>query len=65
MHLVSRVRPDVPHRRRASSRSSFAPGETIWTESSYKYEPDGSIEMGADAGFAAQEQWIEPTAGSR
>ena len=35
-------------------------GERIWTESSYKYEPAGIVEMGARAGFGVCEQWIEP-----
>ena len=34
--------------------------ERIWTESSYKYEPAGIVEMGERAGFATREQWIEP-----
>ena len=34
--------------------------ERIWTESSYKYEPAGIVEMGDRAGFATREQWIEP-----
>ena len=35
-------------------------GERIWTESSYKYEPAGIIEMGARVGFVSQAQWVEP-----
>lgn len=35
-------------------------GERIWTESSYKYEPEGLVDMGERAGFAVREQWIEP-----
>jgi uncharacterized SAM-dependent methyltransferase len=37
----------------------FADGERIWTESSYKYEPETLIEMGERAGFVQQVQWIE------
>ena len=40
----------------------FSAGETIWTESSYKYQPEGLIEMGRGAGFACRGQWIEPAA---
>src|SRR4029453_1373687 len=40
----------------------FGRGERIWTESSYKYDPDGIVEMGAEAGFAARDQWIDPEA---
>jgi L-histidine N-alpha-methyltransferase len=62
MHLVSRThqRVTIP----ASGVSvAFSCGERIWTESSYKYEPDGIVEMGVDAGFAARDQWIDPEAG--
>lgn len=37
----------------------LAEGETIWTESSYKYTPDGIVQMGERAGFGCPEQWIE------
>ena len=40
----------------------FASGEHIWTESSYKYDPDQLQEMGADAGFMMLRQWIDPDA---
>jgi L-histidine Nalpha-methyltransferase len=40
----------------------FAAGEAIWTESSYKYEPDGLVTMGRAAGFRCSGQWIEPDA---
>ena len=62
MHLVSRIdqRVTIP----ASGVSvAFSCGERIWTESSYKYEPDGIVEMGVDAGFAARDQWIDSQAG--
>lgn len=35
--------------------------EPIWTESSYKYEPEGLVAMGHAAGFACTGQWVEPT----
>jgi len=42
---------------------TFARGERIWTESSYKYEPEQIEDMGLRAGFAMTEQWIERNAG--
>ena len=47
----------------AGTRVAFARGERIWTESSYKYEPDGIVEMGVEAGFATRDQWIDTQAG--
>jgi dimethylhistidine N-methyltransferase len=41
---------------------SFAHGERIWTESSYKYDAEQVEEMGLLAGFAATHQWVEPAA---
>jgi len=38
---------------------SFAAGESIWTESSYKYTADGVIRQLDDAGFATIAQWID------
>ena len=40
----------------------FAEGESIWTESSYKYRPDAVVELAVRAGFACRAQWIEPDA---
>ena len=40
----------------------FAAGETIWTENSHKYRPDGVVAMGQVAGFASRQQWIESDA---
>ena len=40
----------------------FAAGERIWTESSYKYDADQVVAMGARAGFATAAQWIESDA---
>jgi uncharacterized SAM-dependent methyltransferase len=62
MHLVSRVNQRV--RINATGTTvTFKCGERIWTESSYKYEPDGIVEMGAEAGFAARDQWVDREAG--
>ena len=40
----------------------FAEGESIWTESSYKYRADAVVDLAARAGFAYGAQWIEPDA---
>jgi L-histidine N-alpha-methyltransferase len=37
-------------------------GESIWTESSYKYEPQQVLEEGLAAGFSGGEQWIDQDA---
>lgn len=57
MHLVSRrqQRVTIPG---AGVDVSFAPGETLWTESSYKYEPAQLRTMLADAGFSVSAQWM-------
>ena len=46
-----RPRAARPHRRRHRSTSTFEAGETIWTESSYKYRPDDVVQMLERAGF--------------
>ena len=62
MHLVSRANQRV--RISATGTTvSFKCGERIWTESSYKYEPDSIVEMGAEAGFAARDQWVDRETG--
>lgn len=61
MHLVSRVAQRATIAA-AETSVSFLPGEHIWTESSYKYEPDQIERMGMDAGFALCDQWIEEDA---
>ena len=38
---------------------SFKRGEWIWTESSYKYTLDQIVDMGAEAGFATRDQWVD------
>ena len=37
----------------------FSEGESIWTESSYKYEIEGVRELGAAAGLAVTRQWVD------
>ena len=43
----------------ADRQVRFVEGESIWTESSYKYEPDGIAALGATAGFPRCEQWVD------
>jgi dimethylhistidine N-methyltransferase len=61
MHLVSsraqRVR--VPA---AGVTVRFEPGESIWTESSYKYDVRALAALGAAHGFVARAQWVDPHA---
>jgi len=60
MHLESRRDQRV---RVADWTVAFAEGERIWTESSYKYEPEEIDAMGARAGFSVRDQWIDTGAG--
>ena len=57
MHLVAASRQQV--RIPASLDVTFEEGETIWTESSYKYRPDDVVQMLERAGFTRVEQWID------
>jgi dimethylhistidine N-methyltransferase len=61
MHLVSRAEQTVSI---AASGISvrFEKNEHIWTESSYKYEPDQVERMGVETGFALRDQWIDERA---
>ena len=61
MHLVSRMAQQATIAE-ASATVSFQAGEHIWTESSYKYEPEQIARMGETAGFAMRAQWVEPRA---
>jgi L-histidine N-alpha-methyltransferase len=58
MHLVSRRRQRVciPA---AHLEFELAEGESIWTESSYKYRPEDVARMLERAGFRLMEQWID------
>jgi L-histidine N-alpha-methyltransferase len=61
MHLVSTRRQEA----RVTATGpvlELEPGESIWTESSYKYEPREILEAGAAAGFAHADQWIDERA---
>jgi L-histidine Nalpha-methyltransferase len=61
MHLVSLAAQEV---RVAASELSFGldDGETIWTESSYKYAPGGIRQLVELAGFVQRHQWIDERA---
>jgi uncharacterized SAM-dependent methyltransferase len=58
MHLVSleRQRVRVPG---ADLAFTLAPGESIWTESSYKFEPKDIVGRIEAAGFRAVRQWVD------
>jgi len=61
MHLVSTRRQTV-HIAAADLRLELESGESIWTESSYKYEPGEILEAGVAAGFTRGDQWIDEVA---
>jgi L-histidine Nalpha-methyltransferase len=58
MHLVSR-RPQRVHIQRAGIDVVIAKDESIWTESSYKYQPSGVMRLLEQAGFRTVAQWID------
>jgi len=62
MHLVATRRHQVriPD---ASLEMTLDEGETIWTESSYKYRPQAVVRILERAGFTLVEQWIHAEAG--
>ncbi len=57
MHLVAR-RPQRVRIDAIDLEIDLAEGETIWTESSYKYRPDEVVSLVERVGFARVEQWI-------
>ena len=61
MHLVAESAQQV-HIPGASLDVAFEAGETIWTESSYKYRPDDVQRMLERAGFSHVAQWIDEDA---
>jgi L-histidine Nalpha-methyltransferase len=61
MHLVS-LEEQVVRVERSDLRFTLQEGETIWTESSYKYEPAGIRQLARRAGFAQRSQWIDEPA---
>ncbi len=58
MHLRSTQRQTV-HVSAASLRLMLDEDETIWTESSHKYQAEGIPEMAARTGFHCEGQWID------
>jgi dimethylhistidine N-methyltransferase len=58
MHLVSRCEQEVEVRR-AGLRFRLEEGETIWTESSYKFTPEGIDDLVEPSGFVRLHQWID------
>ena len=45
--------------RKAGFRFYLEEGETIWTESSHKYDCQEVIRMGEQAGYRCQGQWVD------
>ena len=62
MHLVA-ARAQQVHIPGASLDVTFEAGETIWTESSYKYRPAQVVEMLERDGFRRLAQWIDEADG--
>ena len=58
MHLRS-VRKQQVRIPDADLTVNFAAGETIWTESSYKYQPREVRQMATRAGFDCHAQWLD------
>lgn len=58
MHLISRSvqHVDVPG---AGIDFTLQAGESIWTESSYKYRPENIAAMVQPAGFVQRQQWVD------
>jgi L-histidine Nalpha-methyltransferase len=61
MHLVCLATHEVEIAA-AELRFRLQEGETIWTESSYKYEPAGIGQLVDPAGFVQRNQWIDEQA---
>jgi uncharacterized SAM-dependent methyltransferase len=61
MHLVG-TRPQHVRVPAAHIEIVMKEGDTIWTESSYKYRRDDLMAMLDRNGFGRPRQWIEPTA---
>ena len=61
MHLVT-ARRQLVHIPAASLEVLFEEGETIWTESSYKYRTADVIALLERAGFQPIEQWVDEEA---
>jgi dimethylhistidine N-methyltransferase len=57
MHLLSRIDQNVEV---AGQTIAFLEGETVHTESSYKYTPDGFRTLAMAAGFVPRAIWCDP-----
>ncbi len=62
MHLVAES-PQHVHIPGASLDVAFEEGETIWTESSYKYRPEDVQRMLERTGFSRVAQWVDEADG--
>ena len=58
MHLRSKVWQRITIRK-AGYRFHLREGETIWTESSHKYNPQEVVQMGERTGYRCDGQWID------
>ncbi|MGD0956132.1 MAG: L-histidine N(alpha)-methyltransferase [Candidatus Acidiferrales bacterium] len=58
MHLRSRIWQRVTIRK-AGFRFYLREGETIWTESSHKYDPEEVVQMGERSGYCCAGQWFD------
>ena len=61
MHLVS-THPQTVRLAATDLEIELDSGESIWTESSYKYEPDEILAAGIAAGFGRGDHWIDEVA---
>lgn len=57
MHLVSRKKQTITM---GGSRFAFEKGETIHTENSYKYTPEGFADLARQAGWLQRALWTDP-----
>jgi dimethylhistidine N-methyltransferase len=58
MHLVSRTAQRV-WIARLQMRVGFRRGESIWTESSYKFRPNDLVHLGDEVELRTRKQWID------
>ena len=58
MHLRSRI-DQTASVREADLVVQFQAGETIWTESSHKFELTEMFEMAEQSGFGVRQQWVD------
>jgi len=61
MHLIS-LAPQEIEVPKSDLRFRLEQGETIWTESSYKYETGGIRRLVEPAGFVQRNQWTDEQA---